>query len=706
MYEQPVPIVVDAPLAARSAIRRATCSLWTVVLCGLLYLAALELGGALRFPDSGFAALWPANAVLLSALMLAPVRRWWLYLLAVIPAHFASYWSSDLGVLRVCWQVAHNCALALAGAAFLRAYLSSRYPFGTTRDLTAYLVVVVLVLPAVAALGAPSALLGPATASSSEYAFWTAWRFTYLANAINFLALVPALVLWGAHGRRWLGSANVAKIAEGAAIGALAVAVCIVAFGTERSSPAALYALLVPLLWASARLGAAGVASVHFMMVLLATGLVVTTSGSRAMENVFELQMFLVSLALPMLILAVLMDERTAAAAELHENAEALRAIERSLRESNERFQLVLRATNDIIFDWNMAESTMWWTTNGDRLLGRRVDGRRYDVGWWSARVHPSDRERVMQDLKAAIERRDEVWEVECRFRAADASDTHMHARGLITRDPRGLPLRMIGSLMNITDRKRLDEAYRRLAHAGRLMIAGELTASIAHEINQPLSAILNNAETGLKLLESDPTQQLAREIFEDIRRDDVRASDVILRLRAWLRDRELAREMIDYNEIVRDVVRLLRPEAARRGVRIEMELGEIPAVEGDQVHLQQVLLNLLVNGMDAMVATPESKRRLVVRTAANGDGLVETRVIDHGCGIPAERLPRLFDSFYTSKEDGMGLGLSIVRSIVQAHGGRIRAANNRDGRGATFKLELPAAADAAATPVCAARTR
>src|SRR5690606_10989595 len=128
-------------------------------------------------------------------------------------------------------------------------------------------------------------------------------------------------------------------------------------------------------------------------------------------------------------------------------------------------------------------------------------------------------------------------------------------------------------SLMNVTDRKRLDEARRRLAHAGRLMIAGELTASIAHEINQPLSAILNNAEAGLKLLEPYPTLDVVREILEDIRQDDVRASEVISRLRSWLKDRELASEPVDFNEIVREVVRLLRPEAARRGVRIETEL-------------------------------------------------------------------------------------------------------------------------------------
>lgn len=656
----------------------------------MLYLAALEVGAALRFSD-GFAALWPANAVLLATLMLTRPRRWWLYLLAVIPAHFAAYEGNGTDAMRLAWQVAHNGVLCLAAAAFLRVRVASRYPFGSMRDLTAYLLVVVLILPAIAALGAPGTLSSAFGSMSSGAASpWTTWRFTWLANAINFLALVPALVLWGAYGRRWLGSADLARFAEAAAIATLAVAVCVVAFAGEPSSPAALYVLLVPLLWASARFGAAGVASVHFVMVLVTTALVARSGGSRAMEDVFDLQMFLVFLSLPMLILAVLMDERGAAAAELRENTDALRAIERSLRESNERFQLVLRATNDVIFDWNIAEETLWWSANGNRYLGPHVENRRYDLDWWSMRMHPSDRERVTLDLREAIERRDDVWEAECRFLQDDGTEVHIHARGLITRDLEGRPRRMIGSLVNVTDRKRLEEAHRRLAHAGRLMIAGELAASIAHEINQPLTAILNNAEAGLKLLESYPELDLPREILEDIRRDDVRASEVIARLRSWLRDRKLSSEPVDFNEVVRDVVRLLRQEAVRRGVRIETKLCRVAMVRGDQVHLQQVLMNLLVNGMDAMAETPEAKRRLVVRTACDG-GIVKASVTDAGCGIPRNRLPSLFESFYTSKADGMGLGLSIARSIVHAHGGRICAGNNAEGAGATFALELPA---------------
>src|SRR5690606_9529712 len=191
----------------RAATQRALRGGAPVIACAVLYFAALELGAALRFSD-GFAALWPANAVLLATLMLTRPRRWALYLLAVVPAHFAAYAGSGLGAVHLAWQVAHNGALSLAGAAFLHARVAGPHPFDSVRDLAAYLLVVVLMLPAVAALGAPGTILSAFGSASAAASPWTTWRFTWLANAINFLALVPAMVLWGAYGRRWLRSAD------------------------------------------------------------------------------------------------------------------------------------------------------------------------------------------------------------------------------------------------------------------------------------------------------------------------------------------------------------------------------------------------------------------------------------------------------------------------------------------------------------------
>ncbi len=201
----------------------------------------------------------------------------------------------------------------------------------------------------------------------------------------------------------------------------------------------------------------------------------------------------------------------------------------------------------------------------------------------------------------------------------------------------------------------------------------------------------LSNAETAEILLQSkQPRLREVQQIIADIRKDDVRASEVIRHMRELLRKRELELKLIDLNSVTSDVLRLVESEGRRRGVEIETQFADtLPLVRGDVIHLQQVLLNLVLNSMEAMSESPASNRRLKLRTAYDGKGNVEVAVEDSGPGIPSDRLPRLFESFFTTKTHGMGLGLSIVRSIVEAHGGRIWAENNSSG-GACFRFTLP----------------
>jgi PAS domain S-box-containing protein len=249
----------------------------------------------------------------------------------------------------------------------------------------------------------------------------------------------------------------------------------------------------------------------------------------------------------------------------------------------------------------------------------------------------------------------------------------------------------------DVTDRRHAEEELRAarldLAHASRLALVGELMASIAHEINQPLTSILNNASAGLRRLPAptttDDSKEL-REIFADIRDQGRRAGAVIERVRALAVKRPLERQALDMNEVAGEIVTLVRGEARRRGVTLQADLvSSLPAIDADRVSLQQVMLNLMLNGMDAMDRVEPRDRRLVVSTRRQDDA-VEVAVRDTGHGIPADRLPRLFDAFFTTKKDGLGLGLAIARSIVEAHGGRIWA-EDHGGRGATFRLTLPA---------------
>ena len=232
------------------------------------------------------------------------------------------------------------------------------------------------------------------------------------------------------------------------------------------------------------------------------------------------------------------------------------------------------------------------------------------------------------------------------------------------------------------------------LAQASRLAALGELSASIAHEVNQPLGAISSNADAVELLLDADPPKlEDAKRVLLDLKTANQRASDVVRRIRGLLRKRELALESYDLNAAAAEVVRLLDTDAVARGVDVLAEYGSLPVVRGDRLQFQQVLLNLVGNGMDAMAGTPAGLRQLRVRTSRNEDGDVAIAVADTGGGIDAADMSRLFDSFFTTKKEGMGLGLALCRSIVQAHGGRIWA-ENRPGGGATFSFVLPVDAE------------
>lgn len=230
------------------------------------------------------------------------------------------------------------------------------------------------------------------------------------------------------------------------------------------------------------------------------------------------------------------------------------------------------------------------------------------------------------------------------------------------------------------------------LAHANRHATAGELSSTIAHELNQPLGAILTNTETAELILNS-PSPELSeiKEILADIRRDDIRASEVIHRMRSFLRRTPFEDKVIDLNDTVRKVFEFLSIQASARNVALYLEPSRDPVqVRGDQVQLQQVIMNLVVNSMDAMAAIPNG-RAVIGRTETNGGSSAVVSILDSGPGIPAEKLNEVFDPFFTTKQQGMGVGLSISRTIVQAHKGRIWAENQREG-GAVFHLSLPLA--------------
>jgi signal transduction histidine kinase len=251
--------------------------------------------------------------------------------------------------------------------------------------------------------------------------------------------------------------------------------------------------------------------------------------------------------------------------------------------------------------------------------------------------------------------------------------------------------------LTDATGRKRAEleaEVHRtEAAHAARGATLGELAAGLAHELNQPLAAILTNVQASQRLLSSEPLRkELLRDIMNDIAADDVRAAEIIRRMRALLKKGQRDVQPLDVNQLTGDVLRLVASDAILRRVRVHSRLEpDLPGIVGDRVQLQQVILNLVVNGLESMSAIAPGLRHLTIRTAQPDTDWVEVTVQDTGPGISAEILGRIYEPFFSTKPDGLGMGLSICRSIVEAHGGRLQASNNPEG-GATFVFALPVA--------------
>jgi signal transduction histidine kinase len=262
--------------------------------------------------------------------------------------------------------------------------------------------------------------------------------------------------------------------------------------------------------------------------------------------------------------------------------------------------------------------------------------------------------------------------------------------------------LQLLGDVFaNTLSRRRSEMEGQRLrqdlAHVGRVSTMGELTASLAHELNQPLTAILSNAQAAQRILDSEGADlKVIHEILRDIVEDDKRAGEVIQRLRGFLRKGHLELSTLDIGELVSQVARLVSSDAIIRNVVIRLELAAgLPPVVGDRVQLQQVVLNLLMNGLDAMREAGAGERTLVLRTFMAAPASVVVAVEDSGVGIEEANLEHVFHAFYTTKPDGLGMGLAIARSIVEAHGGRLDARNNPQG-GATFSFTLPIIEEAA----------
>jgi signal transduction histidine kinase len=315
--------------------------------------------------------------------------------------------------------------------------------------------------------------------------------------------------------------------------------------------------------------------------------------------------------------------------------------------------------------------------------------------------VHPDDSARWQATIDRAIAEKSD-YDVEFRILPPDGSLRFIHSVGRPVLSPSGELLQFVGVSMDVTEsrraekeRERLREELAHLAHLNRVSTLGELTASLAHEIKQPIGAAVTNADACLRLLDRDqPDLPEAREAAREVVRDARRAADIIDRVRLLYQKGSSQLEMVDINEVIGEMIILLHNEANRHSVAIRTDLTKgLPKVKADRLQLQQALMNLMLNGIEAM---RDISGELSIKAQLAGDSQLLISVADTGLGLCADNIDKIFDPFFTTKAQGTGLGLAITRSIITSHGGRIWATPN-SGRGATFNFTLPGAVAVAA---------
>ena len=800
---------------ARTASRLSKAFDWRSIFIGLgvfagYYLGA-KIGFALTFRPHPISVLWPPNSILVAALLLTPPRIWWFFLLAALPAHWAAQLQSHVPPLMIlCWFVSNSCE-ALIGAGLVRYFIGEPIRFTSLRNAGIFCLCVVLTGPFL------SSFLDSAFVVWNHWgrdSYWGLVRIRFSSNVLAALIVVPLIVTWATDGIHSLRTARVSRYLEACIlfVGLLSISLAVLyKFGPGVDS-ALLFLPLPFLVWAAVRFGALGantaISIVGFLAIWSASHGHGPFSGGTAEQNSLSIQIFLIVLAIPLLFLAAVIEERAIGETELRESESRFRIVadaapvliwmsgvdklctffnkpwleftgrtlqeelrngwadgvhpddlqkclkvyteafdarqpfdmqyrlrrndgeyrwvsnqgvprydeqgkfagyigscvdvtelinkDAALRASEERLRLAANAANLGIWEWNLSKDEIWATNARRALLGWPASGK-ITLEDFISSVQPDDGNRLRQAISDAIHKGQD-YDSEYRLVLADGIVRWMAARGNVQFDANGNPARVLGVSIDITARKQAElEAKQRrdeLSHLSRVALVGELSASIAHELNQPLAGILTNAGAGEFLIDhGDADLKEIRELLADISADARRASDVVRDIRGMIKKEQVIRRRINLNDVVTNVVRIIGSDALLHGCELKTSLeAALPMVEADPVQIQQVLINLIMNAFDAMRDTPISKRRIEIITRENGHEAVDISVRDYGSGISEEMKNRIFEQFFTTKPEGLGMGLAIVRSIVEAHAGALDA-ENAEGEGTRFHFTLPISA-------------
>jgi PAS domain S-box-containing protein len=765
------------------------------------YFFATQLGFAFKFQPHAISVFWPANAVVLAALLLTPIRIWGLIILFLFPAHLAVQWQHDVPwPMLLSWYVS-NSFESLLGAAAMRLFTGERVHLSRLRDICIFYLCGAL--PSVFISSLIDSAFVELNGLGNDY--WELVSLWFLSNFFASIAVVPVIVTWSTRFTYPLEFSK--KVFETIALAFALFGVTFISFCQLDESivsvPACLCLPLPIFLWAAARFGVRGVSTTILAVAIFATWASIHrrgpfTSGSPQ-ENALSIQTFFTLLSLILVPMAAVFSEKKQFSQALHASEQRYRMVvetqpdmlcrcladttltfvndawcrffgrsreeligrkildfipsssheyflchfaktivkkqpvswqcnrlstgrnpswrqwmvhpiisddghireiqatarditelkcaEEALRESEERYRGVVEAQPDLVSRY-LLDSTLifanqsffnFFEASRKQLIGRKLID-----------ILPSEtREKFVESIKSVSSRgKPFIWEFPLR-----GPDDHIHWQQWIScaiTNSAGQITAIQSVGRDITSQKQAEEATRNLAHVSRLVTIGELTAIIVHEVSQPLNAILLNVSSGEKLLRHDPVPiNELLSLLADIRHDSHRAVEAVRRVRAFSRKNEMEKIFVHPHTLIEDVLRLLSGEILRRHIQVHIRLGaDVPIVLADPFGLQQVILNLIVNAMDAVHEVPEKDRSVWIDLGRKGEEVVVS-VKDNGHGIRPEFSTRIFESFFTTKREGLGLGLSISRSIIQAHGGSLWAENNIGG-GATFSFVLP----------------
>ncbi|RZA36369.1 MAG: PAS domain S-box protein [Lysobacteraceae bacterium] len=663
------------------------------------YFIGAKIGFSLTPPSMPVSALWPANAILLGGLLRSPRRSWGWLLLAVIPAHLAAQAQSGIPAPLILGWMISNSAESLLGAALVLHVLRHRPDLGSLREAAAFLGSCVLVAPWLTSFPGIAIVQ---LAMDARHEYWALWRTRFFSNALAMLAFTPVILTWPAHPRYglrdWVRGKGAPQQIEAGLFMLLLSATCM---GALLHAPACsgcypallLYAPLPLLCWAAVRFTPFVTALSYMVFVLAAVygAPAATRPFAAGPAGLLALQVYLIVAGIALLLLSVSIRERRAAQEALARKEQMLGQAAATARTAEERFAQVFRLSPDAM-SVSASASGVLLDVNGrwEQLFGYRRDEARGrtpgELGlYWSERDCAAV-EACSRDAGAACH-----VDVDMRDRAGGV--LHTSLSGAETGS--GAEPCFITIIRDMTAQRRAEAEVRRqheqLTYLSRVVVLGELSGAFAHELNQPLAAILTNAQAALRFLARQPPDlHEVGAILDDIVAEDKRAREVIRRLRALFLKGDPVFQPLDINELVRDSITLARSKIGERQVKVLLDLAAQPAlVRGDRVQLQQVLLNLVVNATEAMSELETDGRTLRVETASSWPGSVQILVSDSGKGIAPALLERIFEPFFTTKRHGLGFGLSISRAIVDQHGGRLDAYNNEAG-GCTFRVNLP----------------